>query len=73
MVLEYGPVIFKKDEAGNPVDFKRNPACLDAKELSALCIQLEREFGLTPSARSNISAARDESQKGGLEDFFSGG
>ena len=74
-VLEFGAVIFQKDRYGELKDFKRNPACLEANQLATLCLQLEREFGMTPSARVNMPGKGDDDAPKGatLEDFFSAG
>ena len=59
LIDEHGEVYPVRDKEGKTVAFRMLPQVKIVESLSAELRQLEREFGLTPSARSRIVVERD--------------
>ena len=65
-----GDVMTIRDRDGNPTYHQQHPRVSIANKLASHLSALEREFGLSPAARSGLHAAPD-SPRDELTDFFS--
>ena len=58
-IEERGPVYIVRDDSGKVLDVKEFPQARRALALADRLLKLEREFGLTPSARSVMAKPRE--------------
>ena len=63
-------VLVIRDDKGKVKYMQSTPAATMMTKLAASMLRIEQEFGLTPSARSGLSASKQEGQKDDLEAFF---
>ena len=67
---EHGTVYPEKDATGRVVVLREYPQVQQAMKLAEQLLRLEREFGLTPSARSNIVVPRKDFGDPSKDRFF---
>jgi P27 family predicted phage terminase small subunit len=69
-IEKHGEVYPTKDKNGNPLGLRILPQVRIVESLSAELRQLDREFGLTPSARSRIDADPQTVSRDPLQDII---
>ena len=72
-ILEHGSTYRTKDKNGKPAGHRPFPQVAIAAQLARELARLEREFGLTPAARSGVTAEKREestSNSGDKSRFF---
>ena len=67
---EHGAVYPEKDASGRTVGLKEYPQAAQAVRFAEQLLRLEREFGLTPSARSNLVVTRKDTGDPAKDRFF---
>ena len=63
-------VLVIRDDAGKVKYMQSTPAATMMTKLAASMLRIEQEFGLTPSARSGLSATKQEGPQDELAAFF---
>ena len=63
-------VLVIRDDKGKVKYMQSTPAATMMTKLAVSMLRIEQEFGLTPSARSGLSASKQEGPKDDLEAFF---
>ncbi len=72
IIDEKGHVYSRKDRNGEVVAIRTLPQVKVRDEISKDLLSLERQFGLTPSARTSIRLERDEKNDDPLADLMAG-
>lgn len=67
---EHGEVYPEKNASGQTLGLREYPQVSQAIRFSEQLLRLEREFGLTPSARANLSVGKKPPEGGGKARFF---
>jgi P27 family predicted phage terminase small subunit len=62
-------VLVIRDDAGKVKYMQSTPAATMLSKLAASMLRIEQEFGLTPSARSGLSATQGQQQESVIEKF----
>jgi len=73
MIDKAGEVYPMRDKDGNVTSFRTFPQVKIIESLSCELRMLEREFGLTASARSNLTVGAPEAEKSPLEELIERG
>ena len=63
-------VLVIRDDAGKVKYMQSTPAATMQSKLATAMLRIEQEFGLTPSARSGLSATKQEGPQDELAEFF---
>ena len=70
-LAEHGDIITMRNEAGQLTDLKQVPQVGRSLRLSAELLKLERQFGMTPSARAGLAIPKNNPQENrGKNRFF---
>jgi len=62
-------VLVIRDDEGKVKYMQSTPAATMLSKLAASMLRIEQEFGLTPSARSGLSATQGQQQESVIEKF----